>query len=119
MVNRCRFIDNEMGLLTGNIADAELTVRDCEFGEAPRHSVALPHLLYAGSIARLTVTGSRFSGGRRGHLLKSRAREHHIRYNHLVDGEGAAHPTNSSFRMVAWPMWWATSSARARTPTTA
>ena len=90
LVNRCRFIDNEMGLLTGNIGDAELTVQDCEFGEAPRHSAALPHLLYAGSIARLTVTGSRFSGGRRGHLLKSRAREHHIRYNHLVDGEGGS-----------------------------
>ena len=84
-VSRCAFFDNQMGLLTANFGDAELVVRDSEFGQAPA-GTRLPHLLYVGHIARVTVTGSRFSGGVEGHLLKSRAREHHVRYNLLDDG---------------------------------
>ena len=89
-VSRCAFFGNQMGLLTANFHDAELTVSDCEFGQAPvgAATAALPHLLYAGRIARLTLTGSRFSGGYRGHLVKSRALENHARYNQLVDGVG-------------------------------
>lgn len=85
-VSRCVFRDNEMGLLTANFADAELMVEDCDFGDAPDNEASLSHLLYVGAIARLSVTGSRFSGGNRGHLLKSRARENHVRFNQLVDG---------------------------------
>jgi hypothetical protein len=44
--------------------------------------------LYAGRIAKLTVTGSRFSGGRDGHLLKSRARVSDIRNSRFMDGPG-------------------------------
>lgn len=89
-VNRCAFFDNQMGLLTANFSGAELIVSDCEFGQAPERDAtgALPHLLYAGRIARLTLTGSAFSGGNDGHLVKSRARENHVRYNQLVDGVG-------------------------------
>ncbi len=86
-VVRCAFFDNQMGLLTGNVGDAELSVSDSEFGQAPA-GISLPHLLYVGRIARFTLSGSRFSGGLRGHLVKSRARENHIRYNQLVDGPG-------------------------------
>ena len=87
-VNRCVFLDNQMGLLTANFSGAELTVSDCEFGQAPERDATgtLPHLLYVGRIARLTLTGSAFSGGNDGHLVKSRARENHVRYNQLVDG---------------------------------
>jgi hypothetical protein len=85
-VVRCAFFDNEMGILTSNFADAELEVEDSEFGEAPKHAGALHHLLYAGQIARLSVRGSRFQQGFRGHLIKSRARESSILYNLLVDG---------------------------------
>ena len=85
-VVRCAFFDNEMGILTSNFADAVLEVEDSEFGEAPRHAGALHHLLYVGTIARLSVKGSRFQQGFRGHLLKSRARESAILYNLLVDG---------------------------------
>jgi hypothetical protein len=84
-VSQCSFIDNQNGILTANFADAELEVRDSIFAQAPA-GVSLPHLLYVGRIARVTITGSRFSGGARGHLVKSRALEHHVRYNHLVDG---------------------------------
>ncbi|MBP6765079.1 MAG: hypothetical protein KA141_08785 [Rubrivivax sp.] len=89
-VTRCAFIDNQNGILTANFRDAELTVQDSEFAAAPA-GTSLPHLLYVGRIARLTLSGSRFSGGNQGHLVKSRAREHHVFYNQLVDGpEGQA-----------------------------
>jgi hypothetical protein len=86
-VQRCAFFDNENGILAGNIADAELIVEDSEFGQAPL-ATPLPHLIYVGRIGRFTLSGSRVSGGQQGHLVKSRARVSHIRYNQLVDGAG-------------------------------
>jgi hypothetical protein len=85
-VKRCAFFDNENGILTGNIADSELTVLDSDFGQAPLNT-KLPHLIYVGRIARFVLSGSRVSGGQQGHLVKSRARESDVRYNQLVDGE--------------------------------
>lgn len=87
LVRRCTFIDNENGILTGNSPDAELTVEDSQFADAPDSS-RLPHLLYVGAIARFTLTGSRLGHGRHAHLVKSRARENWVRNNQLVDGEG-------------------------------
>ncbi len=86
-VDRCTFVDNENGILTANFGDAELAINDSDFSAAPADT-PLPHLLYVGRIARLTVTGSRFSGGRDGHLLKSRARVSDIRNSRFVDGPG-------------------------------
>lgn len=88
---RCAFLDNEMGLLSANNGEAELTIEDSEFGEAPHTPGLLHHLLYAGSIASLTVTGSRFHQGYIGHLVKSRARRTVLAYNLIDDGpEGSA-----------------------------
>lgn len=86
-VARCAFVDNENGILTANFGDAELTVQDSEFAQAPPNT-PLPHLLYVGRIARFALSGSRFSGGRQGHLVKSRARVSDVRYNALIDGPG-------------------------------
>ncbi|MEO8410186.1 MAG: hypothetical protein ABI478_06415 [Propionivibrio sp.] len=86
-VERCAFIDNEMGILTANRAEQALEVVDSEFSAAPRHDGQLHHLLYVGAIGHFTLTGSRFTQGYRGHLVKSRARENHIRYNLLFDGD--------------------------------
>lgn len=83
----CAFLDNEMGLLSANVPDAELTVERCDFGAAPRHEGSLHHLLYVGTMRRLTLEGSRFGNGWRGHLVKSRAAENIVRYNRLVDGD--------------------------------
>ena len=88
VLRRCRFFDNEMGILTANQADMELHVIGCEFGAAPRHEGLLHHLLYVGAIGTLRVAGSRFSQGWRGHLLKSRARHNHVLYNQLDDRPG-------------------------------
>ncbi len=86
-VRRCAFVDNENGILTANVGDAELTIEDSLFAHAPRTRGALHHLLYVGRIARLAITGSRFHDGFGAHLIKSRARESRIAYNLIVDGK--------------------------------
>ena len=83
-VSRCAFIDNQNGILTGNVGTAELTVQDSEFAAAP-NGRKLPHLLYVGRIASFTLTGSHFTGGHHGHLVKSRARANRIFYNRIDD----------------------------------
>jgi hypothetical protein len=84
-VRNCAFFDNQNGILAGNVDDAELTVENSVFGQAPPHTM-LPHLVYVGRIARFVLQGSHLSGGLNGHLVKSRARVNEVRYNHLVDG---------------------------------
>ena len=88
LLRRCRFIDNQNGLLTSNADDAELRIEDSEFAQAPHQTGNLPHLLYVGPIGKFTVTGSRFHQGFEGHLIKSRARISHILYNLIYDGRG-------------------------------
>lgn len=86
-ISGCRFFDNQNGVLTSNASSAELVIIDSLFAEAPEQTEhPLPHLLYVGRIARLEITGSRFHQGHYGHLIKSRARENHIRYNLILDG---------------------------------
>jgi hypothetical protein len=82
----CSFVDNEMGLLTSNDGEAELVVRNSSFEMAPHRPGGLTHLLYIGLIRRVEITGSRFTQGHRGHLIKSRARESRIVGNDIVDG---------------------------------
>jgi hypothetical protein len=88
MVRDCAFLDNQNGLLTANFEDAELSIEDSEFAQAPPVEGRLHHLLYVGRIASLKVRGSRFHQGHIGHLLKSRARRTELAYNLLVDGAG-------------------------------
>lgn len=85
-VTDCVFENNQTGILTANFEDAELHIRSSVFKDAPRDGAALPHLLYAGRISHLTVEGSRFHNGFRGHLIKSRARHSALRYNLIYDG---------------------------------
>ncbi|MGB9356045.1 MAG: hypothetical protein WCB21_10940 [Azonexus sp.] len=86
-VHLCRFVDNEMGILTGNSAEQTLEITDSEFGDEPRHTDGFSHLLYVGAIGKLLLRGSHFFNGYRGHLVKSRARESHVLYNMLADGK--------------------------------
>jgi hypothetical protein len=90
-IRRCRFFDNEMGLLSAGALPMELDVDDCDFGRAPRHAGLLHHLLYVGAIGRFTLTRSRFADGWRGHLVKSRARVNDVRDNRLGPGGGASY----------------------------
>ncbi|HRO60519.1 MAG TPA: hypothetical protein PK177_15365 [Burkholderiaceae bacterium] len=84
-VRDSRFIDNQMGLLTGNDPAAELRIERCEFS-GPRNGEHWYHNLYVGSIDRLTVSESWSHSGRAGHLLKSRAGENIVVGNRFVDG---------------------------------
>lgn len=88
-VRNCLFVDNEMGILTANQPGISLEVEDSEFA----HGVLLArprisHLLYAGQIDRLEVSGSYFHHGRIGHLLKSRAAVSRVRYSRFSDEAG-------------------------------
>ncbi len=83
-VRDCTFMHNEMGILTNNTPDAELTVENSEFAHNMRPD-GHNHNLYVGRIARLSVTGSYFHHGFVGHLLKSRAAINHVLYNRLTD----------------------------------
>ena len=83
-VRHCSFVNNEMGLLTGNNEQSELTVENSEFAHNMRPD-GHNHNLYVGRIARLSVSGSYFHHGHIGHLLKSRARVNHIQSNRLTD----------------------------------
>jgi len=86
-VRDCRFLHNQMGLLTGNDPGTELVVENSEFAYNQRPD-GHNHNLYVGRIARLSVTGSYFHHARTGHLLKSRAALNLIRYNRLTDEAG-------------------------------
>jgi hypothetical protein len=90
LVRKCRFIDNQNGILTSNFEAAELRIEDSEFAQAPHSKGILPHLLYVGRIGMFSVTGSRFHQGFEGHLIKSRARSSRIAYNLIYDGRGGA-----------------------------
>lgn len=85
LVRNCVFLDNQNGILTSNDDKAELIIESSLFAEAPKQGQLL-HLLYAGRIASLKISGSRFHSGNAGHLIKSRARKTDIRYNLIFDG---------------------------------
>lgn len=85
-LQRCSFVDNQMGLLTGNDAGSSLEISDCEFADAPLNPGSLPHLLYVGRIGRFSLRRSVLRHGREGHLVKSRARETVLIGNRLDDG---------------------------------
>ncbi len=83
----CKFVRNEMGLLTSNDPTAVLVIENSEFaynGRPDDHN----HNLYVGRIAKLSVTGSYFHHAQIGHLLKSRAALNEIFYNRLTDEAG-------------------------------
>lgn len=87
LIDDCRFLENENGILTGGHADSTLEIRNSEFafngfGDGQSHN------LYVGAISQLKVSGSYFHHAKVGHLLKSRARENHIIYNRLTDETG-------------------------------
>ncbi len=85
LVRDCRFRHNEMGLLTNNDPVTVLEVDNSEFAYNQRPD-GHNHNLYAGRIARLTVTNSYFHHGHIGHLLKTRAALTHVINSRLIDG---------------------------------
>lgn len=89
VVRNSRFLDNQMGLLTGNHLESRLVVDHCEFS-GPADGTHWYHNLYVGRIAYFEMTNSWSRDARKGHLVKSRARENVVTGNRLVDGGGTA-----------------------------
>jgi hypothetical protein len=91
-VFNCLFRNNEMGILTADIATSTLSVERSEFANNGRpQGGGLGHALYAGTNTQLRVLASYFHGTPRGHLVKTRAKTNYILFNRIVDG-----PTGSS-----------------------
>lgn len=87
LIDDCRFLENENGILTSGDAQSRLEIRNSEFGHNG-YGDGQSHNLYVGAIEQLKVTGSYFHHARVGHLLKSRARQNHILANRLTDEIG-------------------------------
>jgi len=83
IVDNCKFLHNEMGILTGNDGGS-LIVMNSEFGYGG-YGDGYSHNLYVGCIDRFVATGSYFHHARNGHLLKSRAKLSIVQYCRLTD----------------------------------
>lgn len=79
--------DNEMGLLTGNDRpDSTVVVEFSEFRANVSRQSSLGHNVYIGRSGRFVMRASLSHEAKRGHLVKSRARENEIAYSRIVDG---------------------------------
>ena len=87
IVDNCKFLHNEMGILTGNDGGT-LLIMNSEFGYGG-YGDGYSHNLYVGGIDRLVVTGCYFHHARQGHLLKSRAKLSVIHYCRVTDENDA------------------------------
>ena len=88
-VLECAFIDNENGILTGNVGTTEVAIEHSTF-DGNGNAEGSAHNLYVGAIARLEVTGCLFSRSKVGHLLKSRAMSSSVRYSRLSGESGTS-----------------------------
>ncbi len=91
------FHHNEFSILTGRDPEASLVIEDSRFFYQKRES-RFSHGLYIGALKRFSITGSHIMGTDRGHQIKSRAYENHIRYNRIEDIPGG-----TSSRLVDLP----------------
>lgn len=87
-IHDCAFIDNENGILSGNLPTIELYLAGSTFLENG-NAEGSAHNLYVGTAGRLTAEGCWFGRSRVGHLLKSRARDNSIRYCRLTGEDGS------------------------------
>ncbi len=91
-ISQSWFRDSQQGVLTGADPDGSLTIDKSTFSrlgtcEGPG---GCAHSVYAGDVAAVTVTRSRFEAGRGGHYLKSRAERIAVLGNSFDDSAGRA-----------------------------
>jgi len=85
------FHHNEMGILTADNPDINLTIRNSEFAQNIQEyplTGKLSHNIYAGLIHSFILEDSYIHGARYGHNVKSRAASSLIKNNRIRDGEG-------------------------------
>ena len=95
-VENCRFINNEIGILSSAAADARITIRDSRFDRNGMCSGGrcLPSLLVPG-VTVLRIEHSVFTGSRGGVLIRSSAVRTVLMKNQIEDG-----PTGTAERLV-------------------
>ncbi len=96
-VRNALFERNEMGLLSGAHASAQILIEDSEFrfseraqplDDAKRRNPA--HNIYVGNAAKLIMRGVWSHGAQLGHTLKSRARDNVIEASYFSSRDGTA-----------------------------
>lgn len=98
-IKNCYFYDNEMGILTYNNADSNLTVESSEFNDNGRvENGGFAHNVYVGRINKLIFKYNYTHHCKIGHNLKSRAKENIILYNRIMDEE-----SGNSSRLIDLP----------------
>ena len=83
-IRRCRFHDNENGVLLGGGPDSETVIEDSEFASNGAGD-GFSHNIYIVAVRRFVLLGSFVHHARIGHNVKSRARENVVAYNRIVD----------------------------------
>ena len=86
LVDHVRFVNNQDGLLAGNIPDGTITVRDSEFLRNGACNPSCAHGIYVGRIKLLRVIHSRFFETKQAHHVKSRAEQTEVIDSDLQDG---------------------------------
>jgi hypothetical protein len=102
------FRSSEQGILTGDDADAALTIDRSTFSRLGRcdRGLSCAHSVYTGIYGRVVVTHSRFEKGNGGHYLKTRAIKVDVNDNSFDDTQGTATnymidlPSGSTGRIV-------------------
>ena len=73
-IEHVKFINNENGILAGDLPGANVVIRDSEFLRNGVCANACAHGIYIGHVASLTVERSKFFETKEGHHIKSRGR---------------------------------------------
>ena len=90
-IERCKFINNQEGILAGDSPGSHIAIADSEFVRNGTCTGACAHGIYMGHIALLEVKSSKFLETKDGHHIKSRALKTELIGNEIVDGkEGTA-----------------------------
>ncbi|WP_374394846.1 right-handed parallel beta-helix repeat-containing protein [Sphingopyxis sp.] len=86
------FRNSEEGILTGDDAEATLTIDRSTFSRLGRcdRGLSCAHSIYTGLYGRVVVTHTRFEKGSGGHYLKTRAADVEIVDNSFDDTQGTA-----------------------------
>ena len=84
-VRRCRFLDNETGILSNPVPGGRIVVEYSEFA-GNGHPDGQAHQIYISDSAEFVLRGSYLHGTVIGSAVKSRSRSNVIEYNRIVDG---------------------------------
>src|SRR6185437_5752110 len=88
MVENCLFQNNQMGILTNNVASSSITVTGSEFAGQSTLPGYLAHQIYVGQIGSAVIENNLFLANGSGHQIKDRAAHSVIQNNVIDDGSG-------------------------------